>query len=75
MGYYMLETGIEPVRGRPRRILSPVRLPIPPLERNVLNVFYVHMLKTGLEPARFWAPDSKSGVSAIPPLERLHSLL
>ena len=26
------ETGIEPVRGyKPRRILSPVRLPVPPL--------------------------------------------
>ena len=27
----MPETGIEPVRGLARRILSPVRLPVPPL--------------------------------------------
>lgn len=27
----MPETGIEPVRVLPRRILSPVRLPVPPL--------------------------------------------
>ena len=29
----MLKTGIEPVRYRYRRILSPVRLPVPPLQR------------------------------------------
>ena len=29
----MLETGLEPVRGRPRGILSPLRLPIPPLQQ------------------------------------------
>ena len=28
------ETGIEPVWGRPRWILSPVRLPISPLRQN-----------------------------------------
>ena len=31
----VLETGIEPVRYRYRRILSPVRLPIPPLQHIV----------------------------------------
>ena len=30
----MPETGIEPVRVLPRRILSPVRLPVPPLGQN-----------------------------------------
>jgi hypothetical protein len=29
----VLKTGIEPVRYRYRRILSPVRLPVPPLQR------------------------------------------
>ena len=31
--FVVLKTGIEPVRYRYRRILSPVRLPVPPLQR------------------------------------------
>ena len=40
----MLKTGIEPVRYRYRRILSPVRLPVPPLQR----IFYRRHLTTKL---------------------------
>ena len=32
------ETGIEPVRVLPRRILSPVRLPVPPLGQITLAI-------------------------------------
>ena len=38
----MPETGIEPVRGLARRILSPVRLPVPPLGHMMVAI--------GLEP-------------------------
>ena len=33
----VLVTGLEPVRVLPRRILSPLRLPIPPHEQVTLN--------------------------------------
>ena len=33
--FLVLETGIEPVRYRYRGILSPLRLPVPPLQRNL----------------------------------------
>ena len=39
----VLKTGIEPVRYRYRRILSPVRLPVPPLKLNMVA-------EIGLEP-------------------------
>ena len=35
------EVGIEPTRGRPRWILSPVRLPVSPLRRENLYIAYI----------------------------------
>ncbi len=39
--YMVGKIGIEPIRVLPRRILSPVRLPVPPLShaRNILTFF------------------------------------
>ena len=39
--FLVLETGIEPVRYRYRGILSPLRLPVPPLQR---NLSYSHII-------------------------------
>ena len=45
----MPATGIEPVRILLRRILSPVRLPVPP-RRHFILCFTQEMGPTGLEP-------------------------
>ena len=46
----MPATGIEPVREyKSRRILSPVRLPVPP-RRHIHTYFCMQMGPTGLEP-------------------------
>ncbi len=42
----VLKTGIEPVRYRYRRILSPVRLPISPLQ----HIYLEMVAEIGLEP-------------------------
>ena len=58
----MPETGIEPVRSRDRRILSPVRLPVPPLGHT--------MEGEGFEPSKAVPTDLQSapfGHSGIPP--------
>jgi hypothetical protein len=34
----MPQTGIEPVRCRHHRILSPARLPVPPLRHNIIQL-------------------------------------
>ena len=43
------EAGIEPARGYPRGILSPLRLPIPPSGQ--LDITYVLEAEVGIEPA------------------------
>ena len=43
------EAGIEPARGYPRGILSPLRLPIPPPGQ--LDITYVLEAEVGIEPA------------------------
>ena len=35
------EAGIEPARGHPRWILSPVRLPISPLRQSVFYLYFI----------------------------------
>ncbi len=40
----MPETGIEPVRGLARRILSPVRLPVPPLGHDTCSTATAHLV-------------------------------
>ena len=50
----MPETGIEPVRVLPRRILSPVRLPVPPLG---------HMVGEGFGPSKL-----SQQIYSLPPL-------
>ncbi len=47
----MLVAGLEPARGCPRGILSPLRLPIPPHQlTHVIDTLKVSMGPTGLEP-------------------------
>ena len=45
----MPETGIEPVRGLARRILSPVRLPVPPLGHIKLKIWQPPTLPVRLQ--------------------------
>ncbi len=47
--YLVPEAGIEPARGYPRGILSPLRLPIPPPGQ--LDITYVLEAEVGIEPA------------------------
>ena len=49
----MPETGIEPVRGLARRILSPVRLPVPPLG-HIKNLATTY--SPGPTPAKYHRP-------------------
>ena len=47
----MLVAGLEPARGCPRGILSPLRLPIPPHQlTQSLDRLHYRMGPTGLEP-------------------------
>ena len=50
----VLVTGLEPVRELPRRILSPLRLPIPPHELAPVMCLAIVALKTNDVKRDFW---------------------
>ena len=70
----MPQTGIEPVREyKSRRILSPVRLPVPPLRRIMKNFSAFQMDGEGFEPSKALPTDLQSdpfGHSGIRPYVR-----
>ena len=58
----MLATGIEPVRILLRRILSPVRLPVPPRQHTIIDFIKFNSLmgEGGFEPPKQVAADLQS---------------
>ena len=62
------ETGVEPARDRSHGILSPGRLPIPPLRLVKAKLFFVHYLQKQFHPFNPpWASSSSTRPAHLPP--------
>ena len=65
------QTGIEPVRCRHHRILSPARLPVPPLRHRHIYLTMTFITKWDLQGSNLWPPACKA--DALPAELRSHS--